>query len=212
MSASRRTTPPRCNPPCPSPRPTTPEPTTDPRADTELKGSEFWEVFIQEVPRVPTVDELICRVIGMSYPEGMCRDRQGNRKPLPGTYEAMTKQVLSTLQIAIDSEREFWIRQCRGKGVYTPYAWAVRLNASIALEEAEALILEALQWTGNIEGLYMLYWDAFDRTVQCCQREKREILWAPFNSVGSDLSGSLEDVSRTRSGKRFLRTGESGLN
>ncbi|KAK5637199.1 hypothetical protein RRF57_012911 [Xylaria bambusicola] len=115
-----------------TPRPTTPRPTTGSRVDTELKGSEFWEVFIQEIPRVPTVDELICRIVGMSYPDGMFWDRDGNLISPPLDHQAVTKQVLFTLQVAIDTEREFWIKQCRYKGVYTPYAWAVRLGASIS--------------------------------------------------------------------------------
>lgn len=142
--------------------------------------ANFWDVFIEEIPRVPTVDELICRVVAINYPEGLVRDRRGMYIFPPRDAQSVTEQILSTLETAIESERDFWMRQLRRKGFFTPYAWGVRLSANIAITEANAQILEALEGARNIYRLDRLFWEAFSKTESFCYQTGRNIQWAPF--------------------------------
>ena len=141
---------------------------------------EFWRVFIDDIPRVPTVDELICRIVGIHYPEGIVMNGQGNLIKPARDIQKVTKQILFTLQIAIDTERDFWVRYLREARVTGPFAGAVKLSASVAMEEAETLILGALEWVGNVLQLDSLYHAAYMRTLYYCTTESRELLWPPF--------------------------------
>ncbi|KAI0975142.1 hypothetical protein F4678DRAFT_484855 [Xylaria arbuscula] len=141
---------------------------------------EFWDVFIEEVPRVPTVDELICRVVAVSFPEGLVTDRTGALINPPIDASIASKQILFTLKTAIETEKDFWFRQLRLCRVYTPYGWGVRLSANVAITEAETQILDALEWVGNIYRLDTLFWQAFDRTEEYCRNNDRRIEWGPF--------------------------------
>ncbi|KAI1424913.1 hypothetical protein F5Y12DRAFT_796608 [Xylaria sp. FL1777] len=141
---------------------------------------EFWEVFIEEIPRVPTVDELICRVVAINYPEGIVTDRNGAYISPPRDASTVTTQILSTLKTAIETERNFWLRQLPKNGIFTPYAWGVKLSANIAIGEAENKILDALECVGNIDRLDKLFWESFHVTERFCQQDGRSIQWAPF--------------------------------
>ncbi|KAI0536800.1 hypothetical protein GGR58DRAFT_527989 [Xylaria digitata] len=126
--------------------------------------AEFWNVFIEEIPRVPTVDELICRVVVMNYPEGIVRDRKGAAISPPTDASTATKRILFTLNRAIEQERNFWMENLRRNAIFTPQAWGIRLSANISITEAETQILDALEYVGNIDNLDKLFWEAVHRT------------------------------------------------
>ncbi|KAJ3576574.1 hypothetical protein NPX13_g3657 [Xylaria arbuscula] len=163
---------------------------------------EFWKVF-EDISRIPTVDELICRVIGARYPRGIITDGYGNFiTPRPDAQD-VSKQVLFTLQIAIDTERDFWVRYLREAKVYGPFAAAVRLGASVAMDEAEAMIVDALEWVGNVHRLDVLYHAAYATALYHCNEEGRELVWPPFADSGEEAV-STEDVpvSAPKKGKK----------
>ncbi|KAI0422606.1 hypothetical protein F5X98DRAFT_385615 [Xylaria grammica] len=145
--------------------------------------AKFWNVFLEELPRAPTVDELICRVVAINYPEGLVRDRYGAYIYPPRDAGAVTKQILFTLKTAIDLEAEFWRKSLRQNGVFTPLSWGVRLSANVAIIEAEAQILDALQYIGDIGKLDELFWAAFRRTEMLCEEAGYIITWPPFSET-----------------------------
>ncbi|GAW11360.1 hypothetical protein ANO14919_007040 [Xylariales sp. No.14919] len=126
--------------------------------------AKFWNVFLEELPRAPTVDELICRVVAINYPEGLVRDRYGAYIYPPRDAGAVTKQILFTLKTAIDLEAEFW-------------------RKSLRQNEAEAQILDALQYIGDIGKLDELFWAAFRRTEILCEKADYIIKWPPFSET-----------------------------
>ncbi|KAI1314079.1 hypothetical protein F5Y03DRAFT_402314 [Xylaria venustula] len=142
--------------------------------------SEFWDVFIEDVPRVPTVDELICRVVALNFPEGLITNINGALISPPRNASIASQQILFTLKAAIETQRDFWFRQLRLNRVYTPYGWSVRSNANASITEAETQILDALEWVGNIDRLDTLFWEAFRRTGEYCKDNDRIIEWGPF--------------------------------
>ncbi|KAH8162469.1 hypothetical protein CIB48_g5769 [Xylaria polymorpha] len=152
--------------------------------NTDKKGVEendkFWDVFIHEVPRVPSVDELICRVVGIHYPEGIVTDISGAKIDPPRDARVVTKQILDTIKTAIELEKDFWTRQLRRNHLVTPYTWGVKLSANIAITEAEKMINEALEYVGNIDKLDTLFWDAYKRTEAHCAQNGRQLEWPPF--------------------------------
>ncbi|KAI1146035.1 hypothetical protein F4825DRAFT_441926 [Nemania diffusa] len=141
---------------------------------------EFWTVFIPELPRIPTVDELICRIVAINYPQGIVTDINGADISPPMDAGIATEQILLAIQTALDLEKNFWIKQLREKRIYTPYAWALKLSSNVAIKEAETQIVGALGWVGNIQQLDALFWQAFRRTENMCNENGREIQWAPF--------------------------------
>ncbi|KAI1120897.1 hypothetical protein F5Y10DRAFT_272609 [Nemania abortiva] len=136
---------------------------------------EFWSVFISEIPRIPSVDEFICRIVGINYPRGIMTDIHGASISPPIDAGIVTKQISLTIKTALELETKFWTKQLRENQLYTPYAWALRLNSNIGIKEAEIQILEALEYVGNIERLDALFWQAFRRTLSLRQGDGRKL-------------------------------------
>ncbi|KAI0435780.1 hypothetical protein F4803DRAFT_573837 [Xylaria telfairii] len=150
------------------------------RENKKNENDKFWNVFVDRVPRVPSVDELICRVVGVHFPQGIVTDINGARIDPPRDARVVTKQILDTIKSAIELEQDFWSKQLRQKGFVTPYTWGVKLSANIAITEAENMINEALEYVGNIDQLNTLFWDAYRRTEVLCARDNRQLEWPPF--------------------------------
>ncbi|KAI0859651.1 hypothetical protein F4860DRAFT_244030 [Xylaria cubensis] len=140
---------------------------------------KFWDVFIEDIPRVPTVDELICRIVSINYPRGIVTDINGATFHPPVDTETVSKQILDTIKRAIELEKDFWIKQLRRNHHYTPYSWGVRLSSNIAITEAERMINEALKM-GNIDQLDSLFWNAYRRTEILCEQDCVQLTWPPF--------------------------------
>ncbi|KAI0466228.1 hypothetical protein F4859DRAFT_519251 [Xylaria cf. heliscus] len=148
------------------------------------KGSKridkFWDVFINDVPRVPSVDELICRIVGINYPRGIVTDINGKDIDPPMDAGTVSKKILDTIERAIELEKGFWVRQLRQNYLFTPYSWGVRLSSNIAITEAQRMIIEALGYVGNIGQLDTLFWDAYKRTEILCAEDNCQLQWPPF--------------------------------
>ncbi|KAI0547020.1 hypothetical protein F4679DRAFT_597962 [Xylaria curta] len=141
---------------------------------------KFWDVFIEDVPRVPSVDELICRIVGINYPQGIVTDINGLTLHPPLDAGTVSKRILDTIKRAIELEKECWIKQLRKNYLFTPYSWAVRLSSNVAITEAERIINEALGNVGNIDQLDNLFWDAYRRTELLCGQDDVQLEWPPF--------------------------------
>ncbi|KAI0450555.1 hypothetical protein F5B21DRAFT_490479 [Xylaria acuta] len=150
------------------------------RSNKIEKIDKFWDVFTDGVPRVPSVDELICRIVGINYPRGIVTDINGADIQTPRDAGVVTKQILDTIKRAIELEKDFWIRQLRQNYLYTPFSWGVRLSANIAITEAERMISEALENVGNIQRLDTLFWEAYRRTEVLCEQNNCQLQWPPF--------------------------------
>ncbi|KAI8944541.1 hypothetical protein F4801DRAFT_599660 [Xylaria longipes] len=144
------------------------------------KIDKFWDVFVDDVPRVPSVDELVCRIVGINYPQGIVTDINGADIQPQRDAGVVTKQILETIEGAIELEKGFWMRQLRNNYLYTPYSWGVRLSSNIAITEAERMINEALEYVGNIGQLDSLFWEAYRRTEVLCEEDNCQLQWPPF--------------------------------
>ncbi|KAJ8130751.1 hypothetical protein O1611_g2882 [Lasiodiplodia mahajangana] len=136
---------------------------------------QFWTVFSADIPRVPSVDELIVRIVAINYPQGIVTDIHGAQISPPLDPATVTQQILLTIQTALDLETQFWTKQLRQNHLYTPYAWALRLSSNVAIKEAETQVTGALAWVGHIKGLDTLFWEAFHRTWDLYKKEGRII-------------------------------------
>ncbi|KAI1748909.1 hypothetical protein F4782DRAFT_534028 [Xylaria castorea] len=148
--------------------------------DGNKRIDKFWDVFIEDVPRVPSVDELICRIVGINYPRGIVTDINGAVIHPPMDAGTVSKQILDTIERAIELEKDFWTKQLRQYYIFTPYSWGVRLSSNIAITEAERMINEALGNVGNIDRLDTLFWDAYLRTELLCEQDGCQLQWPPF--------------------------------
>ncbi|KAI0204396.1 hypothetical protein F4808DRAFT_413387 [Astrocystis sublimbata] len=146
-------------------------------------SNTFWDVFADDMPRVPTVDEFICRIVGLQFPRGIVRDINGilhNPPNDPGTTVAAIMEVITT---ASGLEAGFYTRTLRRNLLYVPAAWGLKLSINIALTEAENMINEALGEARNLQQLDTLFWDAYKRAEVLCGEKGVQLEWPPFKQL-----------------------------
>ncbi|KAI8623205.1 hypothetical protein F5Y19DRAFT_493199 [Xylariaceae sp. FL1651] len=130
--------------------------------ETSPSNAEFWSVFATGFPRIPSVDELICRLITINYSEGVITDRHGKQLAFARNSQTVKEEVSATIRAAFEQERGFLTEQLRRHRITTPYAWGLRLSNNVAMTEAKKEVSKAID-DGGIVRLDEVYWSAYRR-------------------------------------------------
>jgi hypothetical protein len=116
----------------------------------------FWDVFAGELPRIPSVNELICRVVLLHYPEGILADKNGKPHTSLTDSVVVKETITQTVNDALDSREAVYEKQLRRNKLYTPYAWGLMLSIGLAVVGATKQVREALD-IGGSEALDRLF-------------------------------------------------------
>ncbi|KAI0390841.1 hypothetical protein F5Y17DRAFT_471292, partial [Xylariaceae sp. FL0594] len=140
----------------------------------ETTPSDFWEVFVPELPNVPLSEDLICRLIGMHYPKGILSDQEGNALPGPAPHIQMVIRALGSTTTGDDTKVDEYLDS---------YPWregegALRLTLKADIMRVQAKVKELLKW-GDLEKLDELYWTSFKTASEEGVADRN---WPPFSS------------------------------
>jgi len=136
----------------------------------------FWSVFAPELPSIPSVEDLICRIIAVPYPRGILTDRAGKPHQDPPDITAVREAIDTTMKMALESETAYLDKAFRQQGVRVPYKWGLRLSQNLAMREAVEQV-ECLLEVADITSLDKMFWLAFV-TASMAKGDKRG--WPPF--------------------------------
>ncbi|KAI3319281.1 hypothetical protein HD806DRAFT_539316 [Xylariaceae sp. AK1471] len=158
-----------------------------------MPEAEFWDVFVAEHPRLPSVDELICQIIAIHCLEGVLTDRNGNqnfsRTLVPP--EVVALRIYQTIRAALDDEEKVMTRHLRQHKLFMPYSWGLNSSNIVALTEAVNQVLDGLD-VEDLRKLDKLFWEAYQRVEGSSQKDGRKLQWRPFsNTRSSSLSTVL---------------------
>jgi hypothetical protein len=143
--------------------------------------AQFWDVFVTELPRLPSVDELICRIVAIDFPEGFRKECGGDHTPIipPDVVAAAVGLVI---RAAVADEENAMTLHLRRRKLYAPYSWGLKLSNNIVLTEAVRQVLDALD-VEDIGKLNRLFWEAYRRVEASCQEDGRVLHWPPFSDA-----------------------------
>jgi hypothetical protein len=136
----------------------------------------FWSVFAPELPSIPSVEDLICRIIAIPYPKGILTDRAGKPHEEPPDIATVREAISSTIKMALESEKEYLDKALRQQGVGVPYKWGLTLSLKLAVKEAVEQI-QCLLDVADLTNLDKMFWRAFV-TTSMANGDKRR--WQPF--------------------------------
>ncbi|KAI1499029.1 hypothetical protein F5X99DRAFT_297988 [Biscogniauxia marginata] len=120
----------------------------------------FWAVFIDAFPKPPSVDELVCEVIGNNYPEGVLTDKDGNRLAFSRDLETVDDEMLETLEGAFDELAGFIPKLLDARDIDYKTGSEIVIGYETSLREAAIIIHDAIR-EGGLLLLDQILWDCY---------------------------------------------------
>ncbi|KAI5925672.1 hypothetical protein F4810DRAFT_657538 [Camillea tinctor] len=143
----------------------------------------FWAVYAHEFPKCPSVDELVCQIIGVNYPEGILTDKDGNRLAFIRNLKTLEWEMIRTSIKAVEDLSEFVAQEALPRDISYEDGKEINKQYESSIKEAAKIIYRALNDGGASYGLIYL-----DRVMWECYRKaggkrKRQPLGRPSRFI-----------------------------
>ncbi|KAI1638334.1 hypothetical protein F4809DRAFT_600411 [Biscogniauxia mediterranea] len=144
---------------------------------------KFWTVYAHEFPKCPSVDELVCQIVGVNYPEGILTDKDGNRLAFSRDIKTLEWEMIRTIQGALEDLSEFVAEEALPRDMSYKAGQEIHKRYDTSIKKAAWIIYDALTEGGTKYGLILLDQVMWECYRNAGGRKKRQPLGRPSRFI-----------------------------